>query len=60
MYYICHFVAYSLYFQIIDNSDNLFTYFEFICLMQLVHPQKNQSFRPSKFELGVRDFYKIL
>ena len=28
--------------------------------MQLVYPQKHQSFIPSKFELTVMDFYKIL
>jgi len=28
--------------------------------MQLVYPQKRQSFRPSKIELAVMDFYKIL
>jgi len=27
--------------------------------MQLVCPQKHQSFRPSKFELAVMDFNKI-
>ena len=48
---ICRFVAWSLYFQIIDNPDT----YKLICLMKLVNPRKHQSFRPSKFELS----YKI-
>jgi hypothetical protein len=52
MYCICNFLAYSLYFQIIDNPDNLLTLFYLICL-------NHQSFRPSKFELAVMDFLRI-
>ncbi len=60
MYYICQFVSLSLFLQIIDNPDNLLKHFKFICLMELIYPPKHQSFRPSKFDLAVMDFYKIL
>jgi hypothetical protein len=53
-------LALSLYYQVIDHPDNLLKHFKSICPMQLVFPPKRQSFRPSKFELAVMDFYKIL
>ena len=50
MYYICYFVAFSFYFEIIDNTDNILTHLLLICLIQLVYSQKHSNFRPSKFE----------
>jgi hypothetical protein len=36
--------------QVQTLTDNQLTNLKIICLMQLVYPQKHQSFRPSKFE----------